>query len=279
MAFNPNMVGNGNNDRPVNSRGIDLYGPESMAQIGYFNTFVSIALYPIKPPDQRGPKSMYDYNNRVSCVISKEDCLYLAWVLRNKFVPKTEAAEASFTGIQTGQNTMFCISNGVLESGKVEPYIAIFKGFDEKKRAMERRVFKFRPKITITKYDPETGESDALEDYRYGAYVLAEFFEYAAAALIGANANFERYFERFRQNDNFHIIRSIAGKLGVPVNNNQQGGNTYNGGSNFSADAWKSSTPSQPDLANNTISSSPSSMQDLAALMTSDSIDAIPGIN
>lgn len=275
MAYNANMVGNPA-EKSVNSRGVEFYGAESMTQLGYYNTFVSVQMYPIKPPEQRGPKSMYDYSNRVSCVISKEDCLYLAWVLRNDFVKKTEAGEPCYTGIQTGQSTMFCISNGVMETGKVEPYMAIFKGFDENKRAMERRIFKFRSKVKVTKYDPDTGESDAVEDTTYGIYQLAEFFTAASNALTGAYAHFERYFERFRSNSEFHIIQSIAGKLGVPVQSNSNNGT---GSTNF--DTWKSSTStatSEPDLSSNTVSSSPSTMGDLAAMMTSGSIEDLPGI-
>jgi hypothetical protein len=166
-----------------------------------------------------------------------------------------------------------------METGKVEPYIAIFKGFDEKKRAMEQRFFKFRSKLVVTKYDPETGESDAIDDYKYGIYVLTEFFEAAASALTGANAHFARYFERFRSNSEYHIIQSIAGKLGVSTQS--YGNNNASTPTDFNS--WKSSSSStkqesEPDLSANTIASSASSMKDIAALMSSNSVDELPDL-
>lgn len=272
MAYNNNMVGNNDNKLNTNSEGVTFYGDLSVVRLGYYNNFVSIQMCPIKPPEERTPKSVYDYNTRTSCIISKEDALYLTWVLNNVFTKKTEALEPCFTGIQTGQGTMFVISNGITEEDKtVKPFMAIYKGFDDKKRPAERRVFAFRPKMVITKYNPDTGESDALNDNRYGIFVLAEFFDQASKALCGGYAHFARHFERFRNNSDYHIIKSIAGKLGVSENTNN-GQVNFVGGNNGNTN-WGSGNNGSANL-----SSSNANVGDIAALMSGSSMDEIPGL-
>ena len=272
MAYNQSMVGQGDKLN-TNSDGLTFYGDQSTVRLGYYNNFVSVQMYPIKPPEARGPKSVYDYNDRMSCIISTEDSLYLAWVLNKVFIEKTEALEPCYTGIQTGKDTLFVVSNGITEAGQApDPFIAIYKGFDEKKRAVERREFKFRTKVIITKYNPDTGECDAVDDLKYAMYVLAGFFEQASQAICGGYAHFERHFERFRNNADVHMIRSIAGKLGIT--NDQEG--SVNFVSNQSATSWKSSGSGSSE---NNLSSSNATASDIAALMSSDNIDEIPGLN
>ena len=272
MAYNQNMVGQ-NDKLNTNSDGITLYGDQSVVKLGYYNNFISIQMYPIKPPETRTPKSMYDYNNRMSCIISTEDSLYLAWVLNKVFVEKTNALEPCYTAIQTGKDTVFAISNGIKEAGQSpDPFIAIYKGFDEKKRAAERREFKFRTKLVITKYDPDTGECDAIDDLNYALYILAGFFEQAAQAICGGFAHYERHFERFRNNADVHLIRSIAGKLGISTEND----GPVNYVTNATSSSWKSS--GGVASSGNNLASSESNVGDIAALMSSTSLDELSGL-
>lgn len=201
----------------TNSDGITLYGPDSCVQFGFYDLYLSIKMYPIKPENERNERSVYDYTNRINCSISREDILYLAYVIKHLMIPASLKGEGCFRGIKVSKsNTIFCISNGIAETGQLDPYIAIYKNLDKNFRPSERRIFRFGPKKTITVYKPDSSEIQVLEDNISGLFILAEFFN-QCTTLCGAEAHMQKYISRFRNNAQFNIMNSIAGKLGIPT--------------------------------------------------------------
>lgn len=275
MPYNASMTTDSKVNH-VNTDSLVMYGPDSVVKFSNYDLFLNVKMFRIKPEEQRTPKSMYDYSSRVSCNISMEDVLYLAYVLEKYAIPATNKLEPWFQGIKTGPNSMFAISNGIGEndSQEVKPYIAIYKGMNEKMIPVEMRFFRFRPRMVYTSYDYRTGEHTAAEDNRRGLYILSEFFK-AMAGLVGPSAHLIRYFDRFKNNAQHTLITSIAGKLGVtnrPINTIGDAPNwnediQSDGGFDFGNDIVDI-TPTAKDGGQN----------DLAQLMSSSSLDDVKGL-
>ena len=171
MAYNENMKSKTDN---VTMNGISLYGSESVMNLGYYNGGVSIRICPIKPENERTPKSMYDYNTHTNIVIPKEDVLYLGWMLKNIFLPKMQAGKLYFQGIQIGRSNMIIFSTGSEKSNDL-PYVTICRELDPATlRPKEMRTFLFRPVTTLSKYEPEAGEyeTDVHKDYDVIKFVV-----------------------------------------------------------------------------------------------------------
>jgi hypothetical protein len=219
MAYNENMKSKNDN---VTMNGISLYGSESVMNLGYYNGGVSVRICPIKPENERTPKSMYDYNTHTNIVIPKEDVLYLGWMLKNIFLPKMQAGEPYFQGIQIGRSNMIIFSTGSEKSNDL-PYVTICRELDPATlRPKEMRRFLFRPVTTLSKYEPEAGEYETDVHKDYDVIKFVEFF-IQASNLSGAAYHSYRYEHRFVERAKRRITDSIAGKLGIapehPVNN------------------------------------------------------------
>jgi hypothetical protein len=219
MAYNENMKSKNDN---VTMNGISLYGSESVMNLGYYNGGVSVRVCPIKPENERTPKSMYDYNTHTNIVIPKEDVLYLGWMLKNIFLPKMQAGKLYFQGIQIGRSNMIIFSTGSEKSNDL-PYVTICRELDPATlRPKEMRTFLFRPVTTLSKYEPEAGEYETDVHKEYDVIKFVEFF-IQASNLSGAAYHSYRYEHRFVERAKRRITDSIAGKLGIapdhPVNN------------------------------------------------------------
>jgi hypothetical protein len=228
MAYNENMKSKTDN---IGGNGISLYGSESTVGFNYFNGGVSVRICPIKPEEERTPKSMYDYNVHTNIIVPKDDCLYLAWMLKNVFLPKLQAGEYYFQGIRIGRANMIAFDTG--ENGD-KPSITIYRDLDPATlRAKESRRFVFRPVTTLSKYDPEAGEYTPDKHHDIDVIKMLGFFE-QAANLCGAVYHNYRFEGRFADRARRQLINSMAGKLGIaqdhPVNIDRDAGFGYGGG-------------------------------------------------
>lgn len=272
MPYNQNMTTAKN--QHVNNEVLQVYGNDTSAVFGFYDLFMSIKMYPAKPENERTPKSVYDYSRRISCNISREDILYYAYILEHEIIPAAEANKPIYRALQCGPNTIFFIANrikGEPETAPLMPRFGIYKGLDDHGRPAERRYFAFREFRYITAYNPETGEIEVKNDPMRGFYVLLGLFK-VASLLIGPTAHLERYLGRFRSNQQYQLINSIAGKLGVdhPINNV--------GGS--SGPAWMANATEAHydggDVAIEPMASEATG--DFAQLMSSSSLDNIAGL-
>lgn len=248
----------------TNSDGVTLYGPDSCVQLSYYDLYLSVKMYPIKPDNERNERSIYDYSNRINCSVSRDDLLYLAYVIKERLLPATKELKPCFVGIRVSKsNTIFCISNGIAETGKVEPYMAIYKNLDKNFRPSERRIFRFAPKKLITKYNPDASEITVEEDGLSGLGIILNFFT-QCSALSGAISHMEKYITRFKTNAQFNIINSIAGKLGIPVHTvntvDRRGTPDWDGATSGGGESEPEALPEAADF-------SPESISDLSDLM------------
>ena len=155
MAYNENMKSKSDN---VYGNGINLYGNESTMQFGYYNGAVSVRINPIKPEGERTAKSMYNYDVHTSIIVSKDDALYIGWMLENVFLPKLNAGEKFYQAIRIGRANMISFDTGD-ETSDGMPIVTIYRDLDPGTlRAKESRRFVFRPVTTLSKYDPDAAD-------------------------------------------------------------------------------------------------------------------------
>ena len=264
MAYNEQMARS--NQDNVNTDGIVLYGDDAVLRMDYFNRMISIKGFPIKPESERSDKSVYDYSKGTQLTLSLEDAMYLGWFIKNELLPKTEKGEPCVTGIRTGKVNLFVISNGIKETGKLVPHVALFRELDSNRRPSGSQIiFTFRKTVRVDNYDPVNGAGDLVEDGRSGLIIMQKFFE-QCSVLCGASVHAPKYIDRFLEARREGFITSLAGKLGIELSRPMN----YTSRSNV-PDPWLSE--------NRTPAASNSTSADLnAPVSTSNTLDDFDGL-
>ena len=136
MAYNNENMGVNSPNNSVNSDGIMFYGPDSCMRINFYNIYMSVTIYPIKPEAERTQKSMYNYEKKTSILLDREQIFYLSGLIDNKLIPATLKGEPCVIGTTVQKVNIFLISNGITknkETGEIikdAPGVAIFKGLN-----------------------------------------------------------------------------------------------------------------------------------------------------
>lgn len=220
MPYNSNMASSGGDS--INTDGIVLYGVDGTLRMNYYNAYVSFRIFPIKPESERTSKSVYDYSQSTSISLSFDDAIYLGWQVENIVIPATLKGEKAMSVIPTvGGKHLLVVSNGIAETGEVNPYIAIFRDLDEKKIPKEHRICRFRSRPLFSEYNPATGEYKASEDRKAGLLIIAEYFK-QFKDFGGASLHAKHYLDRYKESIKSSTVEAIANKLGVqassPIN-------------------------------------------------------------
>lgn len=220
MPYNSNMASSGGDS--INTDGIVLYGIDGTLRMNYYNAYVSFRIFPIKPESERTSKSIYDYSKSTSISLSFEDAIYLGWQVENILIPATNRGEKAISVIPTvGGKHLLVVSNGIAETGEVNPYIGIFRDLDEKKIPKEHRICRLRSRPLFDEYNPSTGEYKASEDRKAGLLIIAEYFK-QFKDFGGAGLHARHYLDRYRESIKRSLDEAIANKLGVqassPIN-------------------------------------------------------------
>jgi hypothetical protein len=267
MAYAYNGAGVKNSTSSINTDGLALYGPESALRLDFYNHFISIKIFPIKPETERTPKSVYDYSKRISLSLAREDAYYIAWYLENEIIPKSLKNEPAYMALVSAKSNLFAISNGIKENGKLSPCIYVHKGLDAKFIPTESVKFEFRPQRVITDYDPTAGTISGTEDYRTGLIILLGFFKHCAE-LSGAGIHALRYLERYRRANHVNFMQAASAKLGFA---DYYRANYVNSGR--TEPNWESATPEvpmaeeAPAIPEDVPVSSASSLDDISSLL------------
>ena len=259
MAYNENMGVNAPSNS-INSDGIVFYGPESCMRISYYNVYMSIAIYPIKPEADRTQKSIYNYDKKVSILLDREQIFYMSGLIDNKLIPYTLKGEPCVIGTVIQKVNIFLISNGITKDRTDAPGIAIYRGLNEHCIPSESMRFKFRVPKLISEYDPESGNNFVQDDILIGPYALQRVF-HDASALCGASNHAYRYNNRFRNMQNEAFLEGVANKLGISYKESQV--NYVN------EPGWNKSPSASSNSGGNEINGLISSAKDL------DSIDGV----
>ena len=244
----------------ISTDGVQLYGDESTIRLDFWNQSVSVKISPLKGPEDEG-NGVYAYKKTISTAMSPDTAVVFGHLIEKDIIPALIAGEAKQIGIQSSKLNMVYISTGVEETGKVEPYIALFIGIDETRKPSKTAVFKFRKRNAFSKFDPNTGEFEPkdviVEEMRF----LADFFK-SAINITGAIAHGYDCGHADEIEAEYQFKNGIGNKLGVAYNV----GNNYNYASRAAQkDPWGSndSSPAVEQAPTTTVGS----MDDIAGLL------------
>lgn len=233
----------------VNTDGLVMYGDDAVFRVDYFNHMVSFKIFPAKPENERTEKSVYDYNKKTIVSASIDDMIYIGWWIKNVFIPNTKENQPCSIGIITSKVNLIVISNGIRETKKLNPFIALYKELDSSRKPSEQAIFNFRVRRYINNYNPESGDGEIVEDPFGGIITLMEFCIQCRNAF-GANVQANKYLERYANLHKETIINSIAGKMGIDT---EQKVNYVN--RNTKAEVWTTNKENEPNAQVSTATS------------------------
>ena len=247
----------------IQTDGIQLYGVDNTIRLDWWNQHASIKIHPKKDPSDNSG-GVYNYKIRTTLTMSSDTALILGKLIRDQIIPASKNNEAKHLGLQTSKMNIIYVSNGIEETGSLNPYIGLFCGIDESRKPTNMAVFKFAPHRIFQQYNPNTGDFVSSEDVLCELEVVAEFL-LSAVDLFGASTHSYDcdHAAEIERNDAF--FSSIGAKWGVQyaqpvnyVNRNQSG----------TPDPWGNSnaTPAQTQAPQQT-NVSTASMDDLDSLL------------
>lgn len=222
MEFNKNNKGN--NKYPstnVNTRGIQLMNKEgfdpSTLVLGFWNDMMSIKLHPALEPSKQSASSVYDYETVFQTILNVEKAQLLVTKIKEYILPALEKAEEASVGVLIGDDTILLVSTGVQQFSEPKPFLGLFKGLNEKKKAESMICFEFKTSEAIINYDPMTGEHD-LDSKSYPHLDLfIKYLEAGVVAMLHAETHSNRHVNKYFQD---RVLESLGGASKGNYSNN-----------------------------------------------------------
>lgn len=200
MEFNKNK-GNNKQQTNVNTRGIQLMNKDgfdpSTLVLGFWNEMLSIKLHPAFEPSKQTASSVYDYETVFQTVLTVEKAQLLYKKIKEKILPALEEGTESSVGVLIGDDTIVLVGTGVKQFGEAKPFLGLFKGLNERKKAESMICFEFRPTETIEDYDPLTGEHSIDKNSYPHLELFIKFLEAGIVALLHAEAHSNRHVNNY----------------------------------------------------------------------------------
>ena len=264
MAYNAPQNQKNTAKSRINTDGIQLYGDTSTIQFDWWNQTISIKMAPAKDPSDQSP-GVYDYKQKLITAMPPDTAVILGNLIESDIIPAIQAGEAKQVGVQTSKLNMFYVSTGVAETGKVEPYMALFMDIDESRKPKRTMTFKFRNRHVFSKFDPNTGEFEMRDGIAEEFKFIAQFFK-SAINVMGATAHGVDVGHADDIESDYQFKQAIGSKFGVSYG----AGNSYNYASRSAQrDPWGDGN-NAPTASAAEAAPAPTltSMDDLAGLMT-----------
>jgi hypothetical protein len=258
----------------IQTDGIQLYGVDNTIRLDWWNQHASIKIHPKKDPSDNSG-GVYNYKIRTTLTMSSDTALILGKLIKDQIIPASKNNEAKHLGLQTSKMNIIYVSNGIEETGSLNPYIGLFCGIDESRKPTNMAVFKFAPHRIFQQYNPNTGDFVSSEDVLCELEVVAEFL-LSAVDLFGASTHSYDcdHAAEIERNDAF--FSSIGAKWGVqyaqPVNYVSHSQDPW---ADAAARNNAANAESQSEPAPNTSSAS---MDDLSSLLGARIIKKVKGL-
>lgn len=241
MEFNKNKANN-RQQTNVNTRGIQLMNKDgfdpSTVVLGFWNDMMSIKLHPALEPSKQTQTAVYDYETTFQTVLNVEKGQLLLNKIKEKILPALESETEASVGVLIGDDSLLLVGTGVKQFNEVKPFLGLFKGLNEKKKAETMICFEFKATETINDYDPMTGEHDVEKDSYPHLDLFVKYLESGISALMHAETH------SIRHVDKYYRDTLLAAVKGTDVSSSSNG---YSSGSrtrNIFGDNSSSSTPS-----------------------------------
>lgn len=202
MDFSKGNRGNNKYQVNVNTRGIQLMNKEgfdpSTVILGFWNEMVSIKMHPALEPSKQTSSSVYDYETTFSTVLTVEKAQLLYSKMNELIYPAIKEGRDESIGVQIGDDALVIVSTGVKQFGEVKPFLGIFKGLDERKKAETMICFEFKQSEDLIRdYDPSTGEHEKVKGCYPHLDLFNRFLNVAINAMMHAEAHSVRFVDKF----------------------------------------------------------------------------------
>ena len=254
MAYD-SMYSNGSS---VNTDGFRLFGPSATMSMDFWNTYVTARISPIKSEADRAEGgTMYDYRDRISITLNKEDCIHLGTKMKDEFIKASLQGTPWKAGIKSAKTNLFLVSNGIKETGELSPYVAIFRDLNQQRIAKQYKIFQFRPRSIITEYDQNSGDFAEVEEKLGDVYPFIVFL-ISTSIAYGQTVHADRWIRRLEHEENERFRAALGGKLGI----NYQQPINYSNNYNNKIDPWNNSKTTN-DSTNSATVSTASSIDDI----------------
>lgn len=242
MALNNNGNGSTSTRLIKNTKGIQLYNPDSQLgstiTLDHWQNFAAIKINPLLPKEQRTPKSVYDYQNGLSILLPiekiielKEAAKYVAFEILNGNFNFRRA------GVTTAKNDniFHFVPLSFITENEDDEGLAVQICTNIKQDGTSDNVINFIlcKGSYIMDYDPKNGNYEKSADIQTQFLTILAYLNNVESALTMSIAHSIEYEELYRQNYISKSLSELKNKLGITGNNNRN----YNNNNNYFNDS------------------------------------------
>jgi hypothetical protein len=212
--------------------------------IGYWNSLLSIKMYPALEKSQQNEQNVFNYEKPVSTAITLEKMIVLSIHLQDTILPAIKENRAAFKGVPIGDNSLAGV--GVtIEDGVPVAYFVIYKGLDETSKKPESFLkYNFKTSYTVDNYEPESGAHDITQGVQSEVNTFLAIMEAAKVGLSNSTVHADRHVNKFFRDKFMARIEDIAVKVGLP-SQKPSSGSYSRGSSNGGVFSSQSSQPTR----------------------------------
>ena len=231
MAFG--STNNSQDKKSTNTRGIQFrnkngFDPSAIS-FNFWDEFLAIRINPALPQAQQTNTKVYDYEKTVSTALSVSKMALLLNRVRTVIVPAITAGEDKTVGVSVGGDSLICVGTGKALTGEIRPYIAIHKSLNQETMKPEMSIYyEFNKDQSIDDYDAKTGKYNCVNGLNSEFLAFELILEASIYALTRAEAHADRLTNQWANDRQSNLLNSIAEKLGLSVQSNNNGYSSRN---------------------------------------------------
>lgn len=239
--------GNNQNDdskkaQTTNTKGIQMYNLESFDPstllLDFWDRYHSVKIHPALPEKDRTEKDKYNYDQMLGIVFLPEHAKALYRKALKKVLPALEAESQDDASVGiTVKNNLIEIGNGIKHTGKITPYVAIYKDIDPSTGIANQAIaFQFPEVDVVSNYNAKKGTFDSSKDSGVGAFeVFLEFLNEGVKGQTRAVAHGNRDNLKFVIKRVIEDTIEIKEKLGIQGKSGNSYKNYDNSGGSFAS--------------------------------------------
>lgn len=220
MVFDQGLNNKKDYKKSTNTRGVQFMNSEdsvhqSTMQIGWWDTFLTIAISPAYESDKREDGKVFNYNVVINTALSLEKLCTLEYLIENEIKPAMDNNEEIRRGVSIAGNSLLVIGTRAGET-KAIPYLAMFKNIDGETKRPENMIgYTFRQSIQIIDdYNEETGSFTSHNIDGTEFELFTKIIKNAQEQLTMGSAHAIRYTDRFFNSNLKDTVVGIANKVG-----------------------------------------------------------------
>jgi hypothetical protein len=205
------MAFGGKQKNNATTRGYQFYNSNAVdpatLSMGWWNNYITIKINPMLPESEQTDNKIYDYENGVSIMLSKEN-IYA--VLKGLARLKNKKKEFNNFAIENNQGIIIKIGNGEEYEDETGWYVAIF---EEKSSYLYEFNRKDKNTILMFNFDEETNKAEKKINANVELDLFEKFLEYSLIFLTGGGTHMDNFINAYRISSlerNFEILKALS---------------------------------------------------------------------